>query len=100
MRIVVQAGAARGWANDWDFDTIRRIHDACEAIAGPELGLSWYPNQIEMTAGLAGRVPKVAELIGRRTSRYLKPSRGGMVSSTPSGASTTPARRSPGRNWA
>lgn len=34
--------------NDWDFDTIRRIHDACEAIAGPELGLSWYPNQIEI----------------------------------------------------
>jgi stage V sporulation protein R len=34
--------------NDWDFDTIRRIHDACEAVAGPELGLSWYPNQIEI----------------------------------------------------
>ncbi len=32
--------------NDWDFETIRRIHDACEAVAGPELGLSWYPNQI------------------------------------------------------
>ncbi len=34
--------------NDWDFETIRRIHDACEAVAGPELGLSWYPNQIEI----------------------------------------------------
>ncbi len=34
--------------NDWDFDTIRRIHDACEAVAGPQLGLSWYPNQIEI----------------------------------------------------
>ena len=34
--------------NDWDFDTIKRIHDACEAIAGGELGLSWYPNQIEI----------------------------------------------------
>ncbi|GJD71553.1 hypothetical protein MMMDOFMJ_4515 [Methylobacterium gnaphalii] len=33
--------------NDWDFDTIRRIHDACEVEAAA-LGLSWYPNQIEI----------------------------------------------------
>ena len=33
--------------NDWDFDTIKRVHDACEAEAGA-LGLSWYPNQIEV----------------------------------------------------
>ena len=33
--------------NDWDFDTIRRIHDACE-VEARALGLSWYPNQIEI----------------------------------------------------
>jgi stage V sporulation protein R len=33
---------------DWDFDTLMRIHDACEEIAGKELGLSWYPNRIEV----------------------------------------------------
>ena len=33
---------------DWDFDTLMRIHDACEEIAGEELGLSWYPNRIEV----------------------------------------------------
>jgi len=33
---------------DWDFATLRRIHDACEAIAVGELGLSTYPNRIEV----------------------------------------------------
>jgi stage V sporulation protein R len=33
---------------DWDFATLKRIHDACEAIAVGELGLSTYPNQIEV----------------------------------------------------
>src|SRR5215210_842532 len=33
---------------EWDFGTIRRIHDACEQIARDELGLSWYPNRIEV----------------------------------------------------
>ncbi|HYF09803.1 MAG TPA: SpoVR family protein, partial [Acetobacteraceae bacterium] len=33
---------------DWDFDTIRRIHDACEEVAVGELGLSCYPNRIEV----------------------------------------------------
>ncbi len=33
---------------DWDFDTLMRIHDACEEIARDELGLSWYPNRIEV----------------------------------------------------
>ncbi|RYX87347.1 MAG: SpoVR family protein [Bradyrhizobiaceae bacterium] len=33
---------------DWDFRTIQRIHDACEDIALNELGLSVYPNQIEV----------------------------------------------------
>ena len=33
---------------DWDFDTLRRIHDAIEEIAVGELGLDVYPNQIEV----------------------------------------------------
>jgi spore cortex formation protein SpoVR/YcgB (stage V sporulation) len=34
--------------SDWDFSTLQRIHDACEEIARAELGLSVYPNQIEV----------------------------------------------------
>src|SRR6201996_2005169 len=34
--------------SDWNFSTIQRIHDACEEIAWGELGLSTYPNQIEI----------------------------------------------------
>jgi stage V sporulation protein R len=33
---------------DWDFSTLQRIHDACEDVALSELGLSVYPNQIEV----------------------------------------------------
>jgi len=33
---------------DWDFATLQRIHDACEEVARDELGLSTYPNQIEV----------------------------------------------------
>jgi len=33
---------------DWNFATIQRIHDACEEIALNDLGLSVYPNQIEV----------------------------------------------------
>lgn len=33
---------------EWDFDTIRRVHDACEDIARKELGLDTYPNRIEV----------------------------------------------------
>jgi spore cortex formation protein SpoVR/YcgB (stage V sporulation) len=33
---------------DWNFDTLRRIHDACERVADRELGLDVYPNQIEV----------------------------------------------------
>jgi stage V sporulation protein R len=33
---------------DWNFATIQRVHDACEEIALGELGLSVYPNQIEV----------------------------------------------------
>jgi len=32
----------------WDFDKIRRVHDAIEEIALKELGLDIYPNQIEV----------------------------------------------------
>jgi stage V sporulation protein R len=35
-------------AADWNFDTLRRIHDACDAIALRDLGLDIYPNQIEV----------------------------------------------------
>jgi spore cortex formation protein SpoVR/YcgB (stage V sporulation) len=44
---VVRADKPLFTGNDWDFDTIRRIHDACEEQARL-LGLSWYPNQIEI----------------------------------------------------
>jgi spore cortex formation protein SpoVR/YcgB (stage V sporulation) len=33
---------------DWDFDTLRRIHDACAQIASDELGLDTYPVRIEV----------------------------------------------------
>ena len=33
---------------DWDFDTLRRIHDAIEEIAVGELGLDIYRPQIEV----------------------------------------------------
>ncbi|HEX2134864.1 MAG TPA: SpoVR family protein [Microvirga sp.] len=33
---------------DWDFDTLRRIHDAVEEIAVGELGLDVYPSRIEV----------------------------------------------------
>lgn len=34
--------------SDWNFDTMKRVYDAIEAIASGELGLSIYPNQIEV----------------------------------------------------
>jgi len=33
---------------DWDFSTLHRVLDACEEIALGDLGLSVYPNQIEV----------------------------------------------------
>ena len=33
---------------DWNFDTIRRVYDACEEIALKELKLDVYRNQIEV----------------------------------------------------
>ncbi|MBF0374546.1 MAG: SpoVR family protein, partial [Alphaproteobacteria bacterium] len=33
---------------DWDYDTIRRAYDAIENVAIGEMGMSIYPNQIEV----------------------------------------------------
>ncbi len=33
---------------DWDFDLIKRVHEACGEIGVGELGLDPYPNQIEV----------------------------------------------------
>src|SRR3954462_12427591 len=44
----VESGTRLFDGADWDFKTIQRIHDACEAIAIGDLGLSVYPNQIEV----------------------------------------------------
>ncbi|WP_135468099.1 SpoVR family protein [Crenalkalicoccus roseus] len=33
---------------EWDFGTLRAIHDACEEVALGELGLEIYPNRIEV----------------------------------------------------
>lgn len=33
---------------DWDFQTLQRIHGACEEVAKSDLGLDTYPNQIEV----------------------------------------------------
>lgn len=33
---------------DWEFATLQRIHDACEAVAVAEMGLDVYPNRIEV----------------------------------------------------
>ncbi|MBY0334459.1 MAG: SpoVR family protein [Acetobacteraceae bacterium] len=33
---------------DWNFETLRRIHDACEEVALGEMGLEIYPNRIEV----------------------------------------------------
>jgi stage V sporulation protein R len=33
---------------EWDYDKLRRVHDAVEEIALKELGLEVYPNQIEV----------------------------------------------------
>ena len=33
---------------EWDFRTLQRIHDACAEVALGEMGLSIYPNRIEV----------------------------------------------------
>ena len=33
---------------DWDFDLIKRVHEACGEIGIKEMGLDPYPNQIEV----------------------------------------------------
>ena len=35
-------------SSDWSFDRIQRIYAECETIAIKELGLSCYPNQLEI----------------------------------------------------
>lgn len=34
-------------SSEWNFDTIERIHDACE-VEARKLKLNWYPNQLEI----------------------------------------------------
>ena len=48
MTLAADAPALLYQRADWDFDTIRRIHDAIERVAVDELGLNVYPNQIEI----------------------------------------------------
>lgn len=36
--------------SEWNFNTIQRIHEACEQIAVDELHLDFYPNQIEIVS--------------------------------------------------
>jgi spore cortex formation protein SpoVR/YcgB (stage V sporulation) len=43
-----EAGALLYEGADWDFATLRRIHDACEEVALGELGLELYANRIEV----------------------------------------------------
>jgi stage V sporulation protein R len=46
--MTVDAAARLYEGADWNFATLRRIHDACEEVALGELGLDVYPNQIEV----------------------------------------------------
>jgi stage V sporulation protein R len=43
-----RAGTPLFTGKDWDFDLIRRLHDAIAEVARDELGLDTYPNQIEV----------------------------------------------------
>ena len=42
------AGTRLFQGGDWDFAILQRVHDACDEIARSDLGLSIYPNQIEV----------------------------------------------------
>ncbi len=48
MSSAIKSGRLLFDGADWDFSTIQRINDAVEEIAIGELGLSVYPNQIEV----------------------------------------------------
>jgi spore cortex formation protein SpoVR/YcgB (stage V sporulation) len=48
MSISELAGPLLFKGAEWDFGTIRRLHDAIERIAVGDLGLDVYPNQIEV----------------------------------------------------
>ena len=90
--------------NDWDFDTIRRIHDACEAVAGPQLGLSWYPNQIEIITA-EQMLDAYASIgmplfykhwsFGKHFAQHEAGYRRGLMGGSPTRSSSTPTRASP-----
>lgn len=48
MNLITRAERPLFEGADWEFQTIQRCHDAIEAVALNELGLSVYPNQIEV----------------------------------------------------
>jgi spore cortex formation protein SpoVR/YcgB (stage V sporulation) len=48
MSAAAEAGHLLLPGGDWNFDTLRRVHDACEEIATGELGLTLYPTRIEV----------------------------------------------------
>jgi spore cortex formation protein SpoVR/YcgB (stage V sporulation) len=48
MSAVAEPGHLLLPGGDWNFDTLRRVHDACEEIATRELGLTLYPTRIEV----------------------------------------------------
>ena len=48
MNLIAPASKLLYEGADWDFDVLRRVHDACEEIALGEMGLNIYPNRIEV----------------------------------------------------
>jgi stage V sporulation protein R len=48
MAAILEAPALLYDGPEWDYDKIRRVHDAIEIIARKELGLDVYPTQIEV----------------------------------------------------
>ena len=48
MNVITRAERPLFEGADWEFSTLQRCHDAIQEIAVDELGLSVYPNQIEV----------------------------------------------------
>jgi stage V sporulation protein R len=48
MTLLLRADQPLFEGADWDFSTIERVHEAVETVGLGELGLSIYPNQIEV----------------------------------------------------
>jgi spore cortex formation protein SpoVR/YcgB (stage V sporulation) len=48
MSIIAPTSKLLYLGRDWDFDLIRRVHDACGEIGIKEMGLDPYPNQVEV----------------------------------------------------